>query len=122
MRIKSNKEMCDSETLRRIATRREELNMKQSDLARVLGYTSRSTVSRVENGTLPLPVRSIHKWAVALQTTDDYLLHTNSSSGGSLDVNSPIVDKIVGYCRSMSRKEQEMFLEIAELVIRYRNK
>lgn len=122
MRIKSNKEMCDSETLRRIAVRREELNMKQAELARVLGYTSRSTVSRVENGTLPLPVNSIHKWAVALQTTDDYLLHTNEIIEGALDESSPIVDRIIGYCKSMNRKEQEMFLEIAELVIRYRNK
>ncbi len=117
---------CDDETIRRIVMRREELRMSQAQLATLLGYTSRTTISRFENGTLPLHPSKIYKFAVALQTTPEYLLHlTDDVESVNADkiteeTTDPVVSKLIAYCKQLQRKEQEMLLDFAELIIKYK--
>lgn len=57
-----------------IAKRRKELGLSQDDLARKMGYTSRSTINKIESGVNDVPQRNIVKFAKALDTTVQYLM------------------------------------------------
>lgn len=57
-----------------IRKRRQELGMSQEELAKKVGYTSRSTVARVESGEIDLPRSKIFAFAEALKTTPAELM------------------------------------------------
>lgn len=57
------------ELYRNIKRRREALGLSQEALARKVGYTNRSTVTRIENGEIDLPQSKILAFAHALRTT-----------------------------------------------------
>ncbi len=58
----------------RIRRRREELNMTQDELARKVGYTSRSSVAKVESNANGMVQSKLLLFAKALETTPAYLL------------------------------------------------
>lgn len=57
-----------------IRDRRKDLNMSQDSLAKLVGYTSRSTIARIENGEIDLPQSKIVEFAQALRVTPAYLM------------------------------------------------
>ncbi len=58
----------------RIKLRREELNITQEELAKMVGYTSRSSVAKVESNANGMVQSKLVAFANALQTTPAYLL------------------------------------------------
>jgi transcriptional regulator with XRE-family HTH domain len=58
----------------RIKARREQLNMTQDELAKKVGYTSRSSVAKVEANANGMVQSKLILFANALQTTPAYLL------------------------------------------------
>ena len=58
----------------RIASRRKELNMTQEELARKLGYKTKSTISRIESGDNDIPLYKVDAFANALKTTRAYIM------------------------------------------------
>lgn len=58
----------------RIKYRREELGLSQDELARRLGYKSRSSINKIENDASGLPQTKIVAIASALQTTPSYIM------------------------------------------------
>lgn len=59
---------------KRIRARREELKMSQEELAKKLGYKSRSSINKIELGENDLPQSKIMAFAKALGTTPSYLM------------------------------------------------
>lgn len=59
---------------KRIKARREELNMSQEDLAKLMGYKSRSSINKIELGENDIPQSKIKAFADALRTTPAYLM------------------------------------------------
>lgn len=59
---------------KRIKCRREALNMSQAELARQAGYTSRSTITRIERDGNGISQDKIAAIAKALKTTPSYLM------------------------------------------------
>lgn len=59
---------------KRIMNKRKELGMTQEELAKRLGYKSKSTINKIENGTNDIPQSKIVKFAEVLQTTIAYLM------------------------------------------------
>ena len=53
---------------------REEKNMSQDDLAKLTGYTSRSSIAKIEKGEVDLPQSKIIAFAYALGTTPGKLM------------------------------------------------
>lgn len=62
----------------RIKQKRLELNMTQDELARKVGYTSRSSINKIELGFVDLPQSKIAAIANALGTTPAYLMGWDS--------------------------------------------
>ena len=58
----------------RIKYRREQLELSQDELARRLGYKSRSSINKIENDASGLPQTKIVAIANALQTTPAYIM------------------------------------------------
>ena len=57
-----------------IMAKRKELGMTQEELARRMGYKSKSTINKIENGTNDIPQSKIVKFAEVLHTTPGYLM------------------------------------------------
>ena len=86
----------------RIRYRREQLELSQEELAKKLGYKSRSTIDHMENGDVDINSKKIQALAKALETTSAFLL-------GWEDVDEQEARKI----RFMSRYEELSDLEQA---------
>lgn len=59
---------------KRIKARREELGLSQDDLAKMVGYTSRSSIAKVETNANGMVQSKVVAFAKALQTTPAYLM------------------------------------------------
>lgn len=57
----------------RIKQVREALGMTQAELARRMGYSARSTINRIENGSQAFPMKKLDKFAQVLDVTPAYL-------------------------------------------------
>lgn len=68
----------------RIKRRREELNMSQAELARKVGYTSRSTITRIEREGNGISQDKIMAIAKALKTTPSYLMGWEDEEAASI--------------------------------------
>lgn len=58
----------------RIKIRREELHLSQDELAKRLGYKSRSSINKIETGSRELTQTKIKAIADALDTTPSYIM------------------------------------------------
>ncbi|WP_019555239.1 helix-turn-helix domain-containing protein [Propionispira raffinosivorans] len=67
------------ELYKRIRLKREELNLSQDELARKLGYKSRSSINKIEKGENDIPQSKIVAFAEALETTPEYLMGWENS-------------------------------------------
>lgn len=61
----------------RIKEKRIELGMSQEDLAKKMGYSSRSSIAKVESGVVDISQSKIVAFAQALDTTPSYLMGWN---------------------------------------------
>lgn len=66
--------MFMSDIGKKIKLRREQLGITQEELAKKLGYTSRTTINKIENGTNEVRQNMVEKFAQALQCSPLYLL------------------------------------------------
>lgn len=57
-----------------IKKRREELGLSQEELAKETGYTSRTSIAKIESGKVDLPQSKIETFAKALKTTPSKLM------------------------------------------------
>lgn len=62
------------EIYKRIRARREELGISQEELARRMGYKSRSSINKIEKGENDIPQSKIVAFAKALRTTPEALM------------------------------------------------
>lgn len=58
----------------RILQRRKELDLTQEELARRMGYKSKSTINKIEMGKNDIPQSKIVRFAEVLGTTPSYLM------------------------------------------------
>ena len=58
----------------RILQRRKELELTQEELARRMGYKSKSTINKIEMGINDIPQSKIAKFAEVLATTPSFLM------------------------------------------------
>ncbi len=64
-----------------IKARREELGLSQSELAELTGYTSKTSISKIESGRIDLPQSKIAIFANALRTTPGALMGPSLPEG-----------------------------------------
>lgn len=117
-RLKRLKEFCDEETLKRIAQRREELHISQRQLAEMLGYSTRTYISRVEIGSLPLAKERLPKWADALKTSVEYLLHEQEDASAVTASSDPLLDMLISNYDQMNADEKKILFDFSNLILK----
>ncbi len=75
----------------RIRSRRLELGLSQAELAKKLGYTSKVTICKIENGDNDIPQKKLFDFAEALDTTVSYLIGEQSHSDTLTEIASKAV-------------------------------
>ena len=73
------------ELYKRIRQRREQLAMSQDELAKRLGYKSRSSINKIEKGENDIPQSKIVAFANALMVTPEYLMGWETPVGKTSD-------------------------------------
>ena len=69
-----------------------ELGISQQELADLLGYRSRSTITKIEAGENGIPKNKIRKFAAVLDTTEEYILKGNATSQTTKEIRSKVVN------------------------------
>ncbi len=99
------------ELYKNIRARRRELGMSQEELAKKMGYTSRSTIAKIESGRNDIPQSKIKAFAEALQTTPTALLGLSDQKKQSPDL---CLEKIIRLYQQLSPEEQKQVLVFME--------
>lgn len=81
------------ELYKRIRSRREELGMSQEELAKKMGYKSRSSINKIEMGENDIPQSKIVAFAKALDTTPAYLMGLENKK----NINEVLAENIKKY-------------------------
>ena len=102
----------------RIKKRREELGMSQEELAKKVGYKSRSSVNKIEIDGRGLPQNKIVIFAKALETTPAYLMgweEINYGDIGNAFANNNLFE-IINNISSLSPQEKKHFTNYLRLL------
>ncbi len=111
-----------SDISNKVKKRRLSLGLSQEDLAKKLGYKSKTTINKIESGVNDIPRKKINDFAVALETTPEYFLDYNntlSSTSSTRDDNHIVeIDSItydeetlLFYYRKLSQQGQSIAQE-----------
>ena len=100
------------ELYKRIRQRREELEMSQDELARMLGYKSRSSINKIEKGENDIPQSKIVAFARALKTTPEYLMGWETSKEKLYIAESNEEKELLNGYRELNEADKSMLLGI----------
>ncbi|MGI6280158.1 MAG: helix-turn-helix domain-containing protein [Acutalibacteraceae bacterium] len=96
----------------RVKARREELGLSQEELARKLGYKSRSSINKIELGVNDVSQSKIKYLADALQTTPAYLMGWSDEPQVE---NESEKDELAEYLEELrTRPEMKMLFSLAK--------
>lgn len=102
----------------RIKKRREELGMSQEELAKKVGYKSRSSVNKIEIDGRGLPQNKIVIFAKALETTPAYLMGWETISDediGNAFANDNLFE-VIDNISALSPQEKNHFTNYLQLL------
>ena len=74
---------------KRIRSRREQLGMTQEELASRLGYKSKTTIAKIENGTNDIVQSKVTDFPKVLDTTPAYLMGWTQLDGNVVNEKEP---------------------------------
>lgn len=103
----------------RIKERRQELQLSQEELAKRLGYKSRSSINKIEKGLNDISQSKIVEIAKALQTTPEWLMGWSdkiTNGGGALVEVNDNGDIKAHKIRSTSSQISDLLNNIPEIV------
>lgn len=98
------------EIYKRIRARREELGISQEELAKRMGYKSRSSINKIEKGENDIPQSKIVAFAQALRTTPEALMGWEQSPAPASD-DLPTVSPTGQKIDARTRRQLEKVLD-----------
>lgn len=79
-----------------IRKRRQELGLTQNDLAKLVGYSGKSMIARIEKGDVDLPADKIMTIAEALRTSPSDLMGNEGTLDAMLEIPE-VKDLLIGF-------------------------
>ena len=73
---------------------REERELSQEELAKLLGYKSRSTIQKIESGEREVPRKMIAQLSIVLNVDPLELLKENEKSSSPIDKRKALADML----------------------------
>lgn len=86
----------------RIANRRKELGYSQEELAKKLGYKSRSTINKIELGKNDIPQYKILEFAAALEMPVEDLMAYEQTEPGSIVFEDALEEELIENFRKLT--------------------
>ena len=102
----------------RVRAARVAAGLTQLELARAMGYSTRSTISRIESGDNQVPMDRLDALAAALRTTPAYLLGQDGAAAepaapqAAATEDDPFLQEFWRCAMSLRRDQQEMLLRL----------
>ena len=102
----------------RVRAARVAAGLTQLELARAMGYSTRSTISRIESGDNQVPMDRLDALAAALRTTPAYLLGQDGAAAepaapqAAAPEDDPFLQEFWRCAMSLRRDQQEMLLRL----------
>lgn len=102
----------------RVRAARVAAGLTQLELARAMGYSTRSTISRIESGDNQVPMDRLDTLAAALRTTPAYLLGQDGAAAepaapqAAAPEDDPFLQEFWRCAMSLRRDQQEMLLRL----------
>ncbi len=96
----------------RIKEARLKKRMTQEELAKLLGYKSRSSINKIEVDGRDVPRSMIVRFAEILDVTPSYLMGWDDESSVNLD--NPDTLKFIKLFESLSKDKQQLVIGIIE--------
>lgn len=102
----------------RVRAARVAAGLTQLELARAMGYSTRSTISRIESGDNQVPMDRLDALAAALRTTPAYLLGQDGAAAepaapqAAAPEDDPFLQEFWRCAMSLRRNQQEMLLRL----------
>lgn len=102
----------------RVKYLREQLDMSQVELANRMGYKSRSSINKIENGR-PVTQKVITRLAQALHTTPAYLMgwEEEEKNSSSVDELSPKKQALMQFVQAVPEDKAEMILQVMKTIL-----
>lgn len=94
----------------RIRFRREELHLSQEELAKRLGYKSRSSINKIELGLYNLKQSKIKAIADALETTPSYIMGWDDEKAPVSVVEDERVREFISLFSQLSESQQKIIV------------
>lgn len=94
---------------------RKKLGMTQEELAKKMGYTSKSSINKIEMGKSDIPQSKIAKFAEVLGTTPAYLMgwEDDKKENTPEDIKLSEGEKVlIDLFRKLPDEAQKMYLEV----------
>ena len=102
----------------RVRAARVAAGLTQLELARAMGYSTRSTISRIESGDNQVPMDRLDALAAALRTTPASLLGQDGAAAepaapqAAAPEDDPFLQEFWRCAMSLRRDQQEMLLRL----------
>jgi transcriptional regulator with XRE-family HTH domain len=100
----------------KIKSRRIELGMTQMDLAKKMGYKSKSTINKIELGINDINQSKMKKMAHALEVPVDYLIDDNVVETTTASVSVKHLSKYAELLSKLSPKNQASAIQYIEFL------
>lgn len=94
----------------RIRSRREELHLSQEELAKRLGYKSRSSINKIELGLYNLKQSKIKAIADALETTPSYIMGWEDEKAPASIEEDERVREFISLFSRLTEEQQKMIV------------
>ncbi|MBE6628009.1 MAG: helix-turn-helix domain-containing protein [Ruminococcaceae bacterium] len=104
---------------KRILQRRKELDITQEELARMMGYKSKSTINKIEMGINDIPQSKIIKFAEVLLTTPSFLMGWDEEEDSPEELKLTEGERIVLdlFNRVPKDKQEELVLQMIRFAL-----
>ena len=99
----------------RIRIRREELGMSQEELAKAIGYKSRSSINKIEIDGRGLPQGKVVAIARALHVTPAYLMGWEEADNIAQD--NAEYDWVIDQLRVLNDKNRQRLIDFIEMLM-----
>lgn len=102
----------------RVRAARVAAGLTQLELARAMGYSTRSTISRIESGDNQVPMDRLDALAAALRTTPAYLLGQDGAAAepaapqAAAQEDDPFLQEFWLCAMRLRRDQQEVLLRL----------
>ena len=102
----------------RILQRRKELDLTQEELARMMGYKSKSTINKIEMGINDIPQSKIIKFAEVLATTPSFLMGWDDGDDSLEEIQLTEGEQmLLDLFRRVPEDKQELVLQMIRVAL-----